>query len=104
VTRGFADSMADGDLWNGALHYDLAALNGVRDGELDIDDAAFTDGLASASKTQSAGAVPHWLPNNNVKLSLGFDYSWFDGGATDGVRITDRTAESVIFSQMQLTF
>jgi phosphate-selective porin OprO/OprP len=80
----------------------------ARYGELDIDDEAFLSGVASAtasaSKAQSFGLALHWLPNSSVRLSLGFDSTWFEGGAAEGDRVADRETESVLFSQMQLMF
>ena len=76
----------------------------ARYGELDIDDDAFALGFASpltsASETRSAGVALNWLPNPNVKATLSYDHTTFDGGRVSG----DRAAEEVFIGQLQLAF
>jgi phosphate-selective porin OprO/OprP len=80
----------------------------ARYNELDIDDAAFDGGadsfadpLASASKASTIGVGLNWYLNQNVKWSLNYEVTSFDGGAADG---GDREDEEVILTRLGLGF
>jgi phosphate-selective porin OprO/OprP len=76
--------------------------------ELDVDDAAFDGGadsfadpLASASKASTIGIGLNWYLNQNVKWSLNYELTRFEGGAADG---GDRDDEEVILTRLGLGF
>jgi phosphate-selective porin OprO/OprP len=75
--------------------------------ELDVDDAAFVGGadsfadpLASASKASTIGVGLNWYLNQNVKWSVNYEVTSFDGGGADG----DREDEEVILTRLGLGF
>jgi phosphate-selective porin OprO/OprP len=77
---------------------------GARFHELDLDDDAFplyADPEKSVSLVRSVGGGAHWYLNNNVKLALDFEHSFFTGGATGPV---DRPAEDVLLGRFQIAF
>lgn len=77
----------------------------ARAGQLDIDDDAFTSGLAtltnSATKATSYGSGLNWYLSDNLRIALNYNYTEFDGGAAAGA---DRPEEHAIFSRVQLRF
>jgi len=94
-----------GDGW-GAL--ELVARYAV----LDVDDKAFASTLAasfadpskSASKASDVGVGLNWYITPNAKLDLNFDRTRFVGGAGTVGAVTDRPAETAIFSRVQYSF
>lgn len=81
--------------------FELAA----RYGELDIDNDAFpvfASPAVSATKVQSAGVGVNWYLNRNVKVTLNYNWSGFDGPVT-APNIGARD-EHAIFSRVQLSF
>lgn len=77
---------------------------GARYGVLDLDDAAFTDGAADATKSvtkaTSAGVVLNWYLTGNVRVAMDYTSTKFEGGATSG----DRADEKAAFTRLQLSF
>ena len=76
--------------------------------ELDVDDAAFEGGsdsfadpLASASNASTIGVGLNWYLNQNVKWSLNYEVTSFEGGGADG---GDRDDEEVILTRLGLGF
>jgi len=76
--------------------------------ELDIDDDAFVGGADSfanpataASKARSWGVGANWYLNRNVKLSINYDVTSFDGGAADNA---DREDEKALFTRVGVNF
>lgn len=79
--------------------------------QLDIDDDAFVGGansfanpLTAVSKIKSYGIGVNWYPFNTVKLSLNYDLSKFDGGATVATLLGDRADEKAIFSRIAINY
>lgn len=75
-----------------------------RFGQLDIDNSIFDNGFASintsVTKANAWGAGLNWYPHKNVRLSLDFEQTDFDRGATGG----DRKTENVILSRFQVAY
>lgn len=76
--------------------------------ELKIDDAAFEGGADSfaniataARKATAVGAGVNWYLNQNVKLSLNYERTKFDGGAATGA---DREDEEAVLTRFGFTF
>jgi phosphate-selective porin OprO and OprP len=74
---------------------------------LDIDNDAFTGGANSfanpataASKASAYGMGVNWYLNQNIKLSLTYDRTEFEGGAASG----DRPEEQVLLTRFALSF
>lgn len=71
---------------------------------LDIDDDVFDNGFGnlntSISEADAWGLGLNWYPHKNVRLSLDYEQSRFEGGAVDG----DRQTENVILSRFQLSY
>jgi len=79
-----------------------------RVGELDIDDDAFAGGAASfadpnvAISNERAWSLGlNWYLNRNIKWSIDYEHTDFDGGALAG---RDRADEKIAFSRVQLVF
>ncbi len=73
-------------------------------GELEVDDAAypiFADVNASAEKAKNWGVVLNGYLNDNVKVSLDYEHTTFDGGASAGA---DREKEQVVLSRVGYKF
>lgn len=75
--------------------------------QLDIDDDAFAAGansfanpLTAITRETSYGVGVNWYPWNTVKLSLNYDLTSFDGGATTG----DRPDERALFSRFAINY
>jgi phosphate-selective porin OprO/OprP len=75
--------------------------------ELDIDDAAFAGGADSfanpataASKAFAVGLGVNWYLNQNIKWSLNYERTKFDGGAATG----DRDDEQALLTRIGLAF
>lgn len=80
----------------------------ARIGELDIDADTFSGGTASyadpnvAISNESAWSVGvNWYLNRNIKWSLDYEQTNFEGGAAAG---KDRADEKTAFSRVQLVF
>jgi phosphate-selective porin OprO and OprP len=80
--------------------------------ELDIDDDAFAGGdtsfanpLTAITKETSYGVGVNWYPWNTVKLSINYDRTTFEGGATVvGGGLGDRADEQALFSRFAINF
>ena len=75
--------------------------------ELDIDDDAFSGGADSfadpasaASKASAWGVGVNWYLNQNIKWSLNYDVTSFEGGAATG----DRPDEEALFTRFAVAF
>ena len=80
----------------------------VRHGELDIDDAvfpAFADPYTQVSEAATSGVALSWYVTGNVRVSLDYERTAFEGGAgTSPGPIVDRDDEKVLFTRLQLAF
>lgn len=98
--KGGIKPAQDFSLKNGGLGaWELIA----RVGETEIDDDAFpvyADPTKSASDAMTFGAGINWYLTQNFELSLDYDFTSFDGGATGG----DRDDEQALFSRAQFRF
>lgn len=75
----------------------------VRYSELKLDDDTFptyANPAASVKSIQSIGAGLNWYLTRNLKSSLTFENSSFEGGAAGG----DRDDENVLFARFQVAF
>ena len=76
----------------------------ARYGELRIDDEVFDRGFASrttsAERARAWTLGVNWYLNPFVKISLNYDQTHFEDGATDG----DRSTEGTITSRFQVAF
>jgi phosphate-selective porin OprO/OprP len=75
--------------------------------ELDIDDDAFAGGaqsfanpLTAVSKATAYGVGVNWYPWNTVKLSLNYEQTSYEGGASTG----DREDEKALLSRFAINF
>jgi phosphate-selective porin OprO/OprP len=76
----------------------------ARAGQLSVDDATFptyANPETSARESTTFGVALNWILNENVKVSLEYDYTSFLGGAPDGANAPDNNA---ITTQVQLSF
>lgn len=76
---------------------------GLRYGELNVDDAAFTtfaDPAGSVTAGNTAGAVVNWYLNRNTRVSLDYEHTDYTGGAATG----DRRPEKAIIGRLQLAY
>jgi len=76
----------------------------ARAGQLTVDDGIFpvySDPNIWARQSTTFGASLNWILNENVKLTLQYDYTSFLGGAPDGADAPDNSA---ITTQVQLSF
>jgi phosphate-selective porin OprO/OprP len=77
---------------------------GVRFHELDLDDASFptyADPEKSVSLARTLGGGVHWYLNDNVKLALDYEHSFFIDGATGPAA---RKPEDVLLARFQVGF
>jgi phosphate-selective porin OprO/OprP len=87
------------------LHNSWGAVElAFRTGELNLDSAAFANGLLSSSKSARSarewvGGVNFYL-NRNVKIVADYAQTSFDGGASSG----DRPDERTVLTRFQLAF
>ena len=75
----------------------------VRVGQLELDDALFpeyADPASSARGATSWGLGVNWHWNKNVKLSLNYEQTDFDGGTSDLLE----KGEKVILARAQVSF
>jgi phosphate-selective porin OprO/OprP len=75
----------------------------LRHGVLDVDDAAFpayADPAVSVSEATTTGVALHWHLDANVRASLDYEATGFEGGAAAG----DRRDEKVLFARLQVAF
>jgi phosphate-selective porin OprO/OprP len=77
----------------------------ARYGHLSLDNSIFDNGFASintsVSQAKALGFGLNWYPHKNVRLSLDYERTAFDGGAAAG---DDRETENVILSRFQVTY
>jgi phosphate-selective porin OprO/OprP len=76
----------------------------ARAGQLSVDSATFpiyADPDTSARESTTFGLALNWILNDNVKVSLEYDYTSFLGGAPDDGNAPDNNA---ITTQLQLSF
>ena len=76
----------------------------ARAGQLSVDGATFptyANPDTSARESTTFGVALNWILNDNVKVSLEYDYTSFLGGAPDGGNAPDNNA---ITTQVQLSF
>src|SRR3569623_305660 len=77
---------------------------GLRYGELDIDEQAFTlyaDPATSVSEAKNVGVVLIWYLNRNVKLAIDYNQTEFTGGAAAGAV---RPTEKLVLGRLQLAY
>lgn len=75
-----------------------------RVGQLTIDSDAFNTYASkntNAEESLTYGAAVNWILNDNVKFTLGYDYTIFVGGAPNN---QDRGDSSAVTSQLQFAF
>ncbi len=79
--------------------------------KLDIDDNAFAGGGASFANSATAvsgasgyGVVLNWYLNQNVRWTLEYDHTDFDGGASTAGTVTDRQDENAYVTRFALAF
>jgi phosphate-selective porin OprO and OprP len=76
-----------------------------RYGQLDIDPDVFKNAYANPNSVianeEAWGLGLNWYPHKNVRLSLDFEQTNFEGGWARG---EDRPTENIIFSRLQLTY
>lgn len=76
----------------------------ARIGELTIDDEAFSGGYAQSSRAaksaEAVGGGLNWHLTRNTKVSVDYEQTTFDGGASDG----DRPEEKVVIARAQVAF
>ena len=77
----------------------------ARAGQLNVDNNAFTLGFAdnttAAESAQSWAAGINWYLNRNIKASLDYEHTTFDGGAKNN---QDRPDEKVLFTRVQVSW
>jgi phosphate-selective porin OprO/OprP len=81
----------------------------ARFASLSVDDHAFSDGFASATKSADEARAwsvgLNWYLNRNIKADLSFSHTWFDGfTGKPGAGVVPGQAENVLFSRIQLAF
>src|SRR3569832_105918 len=77
---------------------------GLRYGQLDIDDDAFTayaDPAVSVTQASTTGLVANWYHKHNARVSLDYEQTSFDGGAADG---GNRPTEKIVIGRLQLAY
>ena len=75
----------------------------ARYGELDLDDDAFpiyANPSSSVSKEKALGLGVNWYLTKQVKVSVNYEHTTFDGGAADG----DRPSEDFVVTRFQHSF
>jgi len=77
----------------------------ARAGQLNVDDGIFAAGYSDPNiwsrQSTTFGAALNWILNENIKLTLQYDYTSFLGGAPEGANAPDNNA---ITTQVQLSF
>ena len=64
----------------------------------------FADPTKSAQEAREWGVGINWYPNRNVKLSLDYEQTVFDGGAGTTTAPNNRETEEDMFGRVQLQF
>jgi phosphate-selective porin OprO/OprP len=75
----------------------------ARYGELDLDDDAFpiyANPSSAVSKEKAVGLGVNWYLTKQVKVSVNYEHTTFEGGATDG----DRPSEDFVVTRFQHAF
>ena len=75
----------------------------ARYGELDLDDDAFpiyANPSSSVSKEKALGLGVNWYLTKQVKVSVNYEHTTFEGGAADG----DRPSEDFVVTRFQHSF
>jgi phosphate-selective porin OprO/OprP len=75
----------------------------ARYGELDLDDDAFpiyANPSSSVTKEKALGLGVNWYLTKQVKLSVNYEHTTFEGGAADG----DRPSEDFVVTRFQHSF
>jgi phosphate-selective porin OprO/OprP len=78
-----------------------------RYGELRMDPDAFShfaDPTKSAQEAREWGVGMNWYLNRNIKLSLDYEQTAFDGGAGTTTTVKNRETEEDLFSRVQFQF
>ena len=76
----------------------------ARYGELDIDDDAFpvfANPSSAASKAKGLGLGVNWHLNRQIKVTVNYEHTTFEGGAADGA---DRPSEDFVVTRFQHSF
>ncbi len=76
----------------------------ARYGELDLDDDAFpiyANPSSSVSKEKALGVGVNWYLTKQVKVSVNYEHTTFEGGAADGA---DRPSEDFVVTRFQHAF
>ena len=76
----------------------------ARYGELDLDDDAFpiyANPSSSVSKETAVGLGVNWYLTKQVKVSVNYEHTTFEGGAADG---GDRPSEDFVVTRFQHAF
>ncbi len=76
----------------------------ARYGELDLDDDAFpiyANPSSSVSKEKALGVGVNWYLTKQVKVSVNYEHTTFEGGAVDGA---DRPSEDFVVTRFQHAF
>jgi phosphate-selective porin OprO/OprP len=76
----------------------------ARYGELDLDDDAFpiyANPSSSVSKEKAVGLGVNWYLTKQVKVSVNYEHTTFEGGAADGA---DRPSEDFVVTRFQHSF
>ena len=72
--------------------------------QLDVDDDVFDLGFAdprrAAERAQQFTAGVNWYVNNNIKLALNYDRTWYKDGEGTG----DLDTENLLLTRVQLVF
>jgi len=98
--KGFKPNVPYGVGAPGWGAFEVSARHGV----LDIDDGVFgtyADPAVSVSKASNTGVALNWYMTANVRISLDYEVTAFDGGAAAGA---DRADEKVLLTRLQLAF
>lgn len=76
----------------------------VRAGQLSVDNETFpvfADPNTQAQESATVGAAVNWILNENLKFTLGYDWTSFVGGAPNGA---NAPVNHVVTTQLQLAF
>ncbi len=83
----------------------------ARYSQLDLDDDAFAaapanwaDATGSVTKAQAVGAAVSWHWSRNLKLTVAYERTAFEGGLKGATGVADRKTEQVLFQRIQAAF